>query len=106
MCEIVRVCRVSGAPGASIERSSLQQKSRWSNAPARVSIGRCFLNLRNSRAKPVGLRFLSLRKRTSGRSPFPSSFLVHRVRWVGGAGENFKVAPIGNPFWRQMVAPF
>ena len=39
------------------------------NTQARESVGRCFLNSRKVRAKPVGLRFLRLRKCTKAVGP-------------------------------------
>ena len=39
------------------------------NIYARGPVGRCFLNLRTPRAKPVGLRFLKLRKHTKAVGP-------------------------------------
>jgi len=39
------------------------------NTPARGSVGRCFLNLRKPRAKPISLHFLKLRKSTKAVGP-------------------------------------
>jgi len=99
-----------------VPASSAVPFSRWSNAPARVSIGRCFLNLRNSRAKPVGLRLLSLRKRTKVVDPH----FLHLFLFTGcvGWGGQVKISKwhllethFGGKWWHHFepentLAPF
>ena len=83
------------------------------NTPARGSVGRCFLNLRNPRATPVGLRFLESRKCTKTVGPlFLKIKRTHESGWSGF----LKMRPVrvtvrveffkGTRFPREMLALF
>ena len=61
------------------------------NTLARRSVGRCFLELRKSRAKPVGLRFLRLRERTKAVGP---SVLKTKKTHESGRSVFLKTRPV------------
>ena len=61
------------------------------NPSARGSVGRCFLNSRKPRSKPVGLRFLESRKRTKAVGP---RFLKIKKPHESGRSVCLKMRPV------------
>ena len=70
--------------------SEVQGYLGYKNTPARGSVGRFFLDLRKPRAKPVGLRFLKLRKRSKEVGP---RFLKIKTTLESGGSVSLKIWP-------------